>query len=328
MVILLAAICVSTPSAAADSASPETALIVQGTDRLKAGDYEGAREAFASAYEIRPASATLLKLGMAELESGHPVDAARHLRSYVARPDAPPGKVQAIVTKWLPNAEARTSRLRIDAPPGVEVVVDGHVEGRAPLGLLDVAVGKHDVTVRDGSWSQSREVTTAAGAPPEHIEFQRAAAPSAPSPPANSIAAIPHPATDSRSSRAKLIAVVATGSAALIATGLGIAFAVANKTNEHDANTIRKKIRNLSDNECQGATLATECSILQRDLNAQNQDYHLALALYLGGATFAAVALTTWLLWPTARGENRNGVGRLVPIVGQDRAGLALGGQW
>jgi hypothetical protein len=303
-------------------------LILQGTDRLKAGDYEGAREAFATAYEIRPASATLLKLGMAELESGHPVEAARHLRSYVARPDAPPDKVQAIVTKWLPNAEARTSRLRIDAPPGVEVVVDGHVEGRAPLGLLDVAVGKHDVMVRDGSWSQSREVTTAAGAPPEPLEFQRAAAPSAPSPPATSTAGIPHPAADSRSSRAKLITVVATGSAALVATGLGIAFAVANKTNEHDANGLRENIRNPPNSECYGGSLPTQCSILQRDLNAQNQDYHLALAFYVGGATFAAVALTTWLLWPTARGENRNGIGRLVPTVGQDRAGLALGGTW
>ena len=60
-------------------AAPDTASewLRIGIERYTAQDYETARAAFAHAYEIAPQPGTLLELGLAELQSGHALQAAR-----------------------------------------------------------------------------------------------------------------------------------------------------------------------------------------------------------------------------------------------------------
>jgi hypothetical protein len=71
--------------------------------------YEAARYAFSRAFELDPQTDTLVELGLAELEAGHPFAAVEHLREYLDRKDAPAANADAVRTQWLPRAEDETA---------------------------------------------------------------------------------------------------------------------------------------------------------------------------------------------------------------------------
>ena len=158
--------------AATASADDSGAFVRIGIDRYVHQDYEAARVAFARAFDIAPSARTLFNLALAELESDHAVESVRHMRGYLVELDAEPDKVDALRIKWLPRAEAQTSRLQIDAPSGADVTLDGAPQGHAPLPPIDVAVGPHDITR-----SARRLVARRAGGAP-----RRRAPPPAPRP--------------------------------------------------------------------------------------------------------------------------------------------------
>jgi hypothetical protein len=132
---LLAALGPSTASASGESATDsdkrqeagqdERTLVRQGTDCFLRHDYEGARVALRRAYELNARADTVLKLGISELQSGHPVEAAQHLREFLTHTEEPASKLDPVRTKWLPRAEAATTRLEVFAPAGAQVLVDG-----------------------------------------------------------------------------------------------------------------------------------------------------------------------------------------------------------
>ncbi len=66
-----------------DAGQEEGALVRQGSDCFLRHDYEGARVALRRAYDLNPRADTVLKLGVAELQSGHPVEAVLHLRQFL-----------------------------------------------------------------------------------------------------------------------------------------------------------------------------------------------------------------------------------------------------
>ncbi|MGH7297657.1 MAG: hypothetical protein ACRELB_22155, partial [Polyangiaceae bacterium] len=161
--VLLATLSFSPPSFAGDAAVE--ALIDTGIDRYKRHDYDGARVMFSQAYQADPSQVgTLFNLALAELQSGHPVDAARHLRTFVASPQAQPERVESARSKWLPEAEAEVGRLSIEAPAGTAVSVDGAPLGQAPFGdPIYVAAGQHDLVAKLGSGERSMHVNAVAG---------------------------------------------------------------------------------------------------------------------------------------------------------------------
>jgi hypothetical protein len=136
---------------------------VQGGALYQARDYEGARQAFARAYDAEPSAGTLFDLALAELQSGRPADSGRHLRAYLARPDAQADKLEAIQTRWLPQAQARVAHVRVQAPTGVEIIADGQLLGVTPTDDLDLDGGQHSLVARKGQWSQEVTVVVRAG---------------------------------------------------------------------------------------------------------------------------------------------------------------------
>ena len=76
------------PLLAAEDAAPN-ALVRQGAELFKQQDYEGARAAFARAYALDPKATTLFNLALSELNSDHPVEAARDLRDYLTHSEEP-----------------------------------------------------------------------------------------------------------------------------------------------------------------------------------------------------------------------------------------------
>src|SRR5208283_4797361 len=83
------------PVMASDPSAEEWVKL--GVQDFKRQDYEAARVSFGHAYSVDPNAAVLLNLALAELQSGHPVDAIRHLRSYLKDPSADPAKVTVVL---------------------------------------------------------------------------------------------------------------------------------------------------------------------------------------------------------------------------------------
>jgi hypothetical protein len=292
--------------------SAADALLNTGVERYTRHDYEGARDAFARAYELDPTQAgTLFNLALAELQSSRPLEAVRHLRTYLASPLARPERIESIRSKWLPQAEARIGRLSIDAPAGSTTSVDGVVVGDAPFAApLDVAAGEHDVRVKLGSREEllhvntppgvvtaARFVSTAAEAPP----------PAASAPPAPSARLIateePAPAASPEDSPAKIVTVSIVGAAALAATGVAIAFGVGAVNAKNRADTLRS---GLSSSACAPGqpSVPQACSQLASATSDQNHNYGLQIDFYVTAGALAAAGVATWFLWPRSRSQS------------------------
>ncbi|MGA2449854.1 MAG: hypothetical protein ABTD50_14335 [Polyangiaceae bacterium] len=147
----------------ADDRRAGITALVQGGALYQARDYEGARQAFARAYDLEPSAGTLFDLALAELQSGRSADSGRHLRAYLGRSDAQADKSEAIRTRWLPQAQARVAHVRIQACPGVEILADGVRIGITPTDDLDIDGGQHTLVARKGQWSQKVTVIVRAG---------------------------------------------------------------------------------------------------------------------------------------------------------------------
>jgi hypothetical protein len=159
-------------------ASPEPedvrALDVEaGTACFLREDYECARGAFGRAYVgDRGPAEIALKLALAELQTGHPVETVDHLQAFLAHAEEPETKREAVRAKWLPRAEAQIARLNVTAPAGAELQVDGVAQGRGPALSVPIAAGDHEVTCVLGTMVETQPIAAGGGELVE-VHFQR-----------------------------------------------------------------------------------------------------------------------------------------------------------
>ncbi len=322
------------PSRAAEDSAPN-ALLRRGAELFKQQDYEGARAAFAQAYELEPKAPTLFNLALSELNADHPVEAAKDLREYLTHAEEPAAKLESVRTKWLPRAEARTARLELFAPAGAEVLIDHVLQERAAPGdaqpppvstAITVAAGEHDVTARQGSVEESQHVLARGGELVE-VHFQRL--PDAVPPPSTTsvgwfAAESPQDlGVRTAPSRAKWITVVALGSGAVAAAALGLHFGLTAQDQANNAGHLRAE-PGFTSRVCSGVNGSSPfCVELKSDVAANRQDWGIATASYVGAGVLAAAAAATGVLW---KPKSTAVVAR--PSVGARSVGLVLDGQW
>jgi hypothetical protein len=310
-------------------------LVRQGTEAFLHRNYESARAAFARAYELDPKARTMLQLGLAELNSDHPVEAAAHLREYLTHIDEPADKLEAVRAKWLPRAEARTATLEITAPAGAEVSIDGSLQGQAPLRAIVVREGEHDVSAQLGDLEQTHHVS-ARGGQLVDVSFELTS-PSPPAPPLSTSAAnaasTPGPAPEpppATSSNAKWIAVLATGGGAVVAAGIGIGFAFASQRSGKDAQAARTLIdakANLtawSGSECNppsSPSAGALCNQLDGQTSSQNRQATISNWAYGIAGVLGAASVASFFFWPGSPL-------RFEPTMGARSAGLSSAGSW
>ncbi len=322
--LTLAAFAISPAYAGADESA---AWIRNGVDRYLHQDYEGARDAFARAYDLAPTSRTLFNLALAELQSGHALESVRHMRAYLVELEVEPDKVEALKTKWLPRAEARTSRLVVDAPSGAEIAVDGQPQGNAPLSPIDVTVGDHEVGARSGKWSHAEHVVTRAGEMltlrlvPEPEAAVTAPVSAAPSSGGGALSGWPV---------AKRVTLVAFGSGAVVATALGVAFAIVSNDESRAARNLLAQLPpDPTHAQCTHDPLPAQCPALQADNRVARSAYSLSNGFYIGAGALAGAAVVAAVAWPSRRpAETAPAAAHIVPLVGADHWGLGLGGVW
>jgi tetratricopeptide (TPR) repeat protein len=301
-----------------------------GVQDFKRQDYEAARVSFGHAYSVDPNAAVLLNLALAELQSGHPVDAIRHLRSYLKDPSADPAKVTVVLAKWMPLAEGQTARLAVDGPSGSEIVVDGQKLGTTPLPEpLDVSPGEHDVGLLSATATASKtlHVTTVAGqtsrvtflspeqqGPPTETAFPTVA------PTAATIDGTPQ---ESRGSSGfwtpKVIAVGSMGVAALTAAALGVVYALDSESASSTASSLRA---NMPVGFCRDNASSSSCVSLKNATQSESWNYWASTGMYIGAGVLAGAAIGTWFLWPKERSPS---AWMVQPII-DGRTGGALVG--
>ena len=110
------------PGKAAEGAKPESEpppaqvkrardLWYRGVEAFRKGNYEEARLAFTECYALMPKSDVLRNLSISEIQSGHYVSAARHLRQLLAAGELPTN-VREEATTRLAQAEAQNRPTR------------------------------------------------------------------------------------------------------------------------------------------------------------------------------------------------------------------------
>ena len=161
-VMLLAA----SPALAQSDAAKVQALkrYQEGVALHEKGHEEEAYLQFSQAYAVVQTPPILFNLARTEQLTGRHVDAALHLRAYLALPEHPRitkelrGKAQG----YLTELNAGLGHLMLDVPAGAIVTLDG--KEAAAGGPVDVEPGVHTVAARLGDQKGAVDVTVAAGA--------------------------------------------------------------------------------------------------------------------------------------------------------------------
>ncbi len=140
-------------------------LWYRGVDAFRNGRYEEARQAFAECYALMPKSDVLRNLSISELQSGHYVDAARHLTLLLSSTDLPEN-VREEATRRLQQAEAQVGKLNVNVDvPGATLNIDGVAVARTPLdGPWYIEPGQHEIVISKADYPRdAREIYALAG---------------------------------------------------------------------------------------------------------------------------------------------------------------------
>jgi tetratricopeptide (TPR) repeat protein len=344
MTLMVAALLASPSLALAQEEDPTTAVarsrFQEGTEHYSKGEYESARRAFLQAYALRKDPSVLLKLGQSCLQAGHPAEAATYLSRYLSDSTTLGDSERAEAETALAAARSKIGRIRVTAPAGSEVAVDGERVGNAPLAQpVDIEPGAHVLAVRlpDGT-TDSRPVNVTIG---EQTAESFGSSPEI-TPRSPKVAATPvmpvltadtttgHDAHRSRS--------LVTTAPIWIGAGVGVAgfaMAIAFGVLRGEAYTTTNDTTALigqnggTPNICNAPTqqLASACGNLGKNINDVNVDATIAnVALGIGiGGTALAVA---WALFgPRRDGSSaRSMTPALAPLLGSDVHGMAASG--
>jgi hypothetical protein len=329
------------PSLANDSGNKDAeALFKEGVafvDRAKVdGDpakYDAARRKFSASYALAHRASVLFSLALAEEKLHRTWEALHHFRQFLREPDA-----QAT---WLEPARSHIERLSVlvasfdvQAPPGAEIYVDDAPTGTvAPLAdPVDLPEGLHILEARLGDKRVVRPVDATAGTRTT-VTLDLTEATSAPSPPrpvpAPSVAVAAAPTlprfeeSPRHGSNARSVMLFVLGGAAVVATGVGVGFAVAAATAADRQTTAQA---GYAPYRCSGLSIAA-CRSLDDAAKTKANDGTVAAVSFATAGGLALGFVATVLLWPSASSTPvvRGGL-RVAPSVGSSHAAVTLAG--
>jgi tetratricopeptide (TPR) repeat protein len=199
------------------------------------------------------------------------------------------------------DLEPKPAIVRVRAASGAQVSVDGRPAGTTPLVRpLELSAGKHLITVtRRGNRAWSREVTLARG---QAVSLE--------------------PSLERTGQRT--VSYVLLGTAAALAVGSGVTFALSIKAGS-DADELNEK------RESEGLT-ASELGAYNDALDRRSDRLQATYVLFgVGVAVAASGAILYFMDNPGAEGEASASTSSsltVAPVTGGDSLGLALGGRF
>ncbi len=327
-------VAVTAAAGAAMAQAPEVPraeqLFYQGVRALHEHAYEPARALFEQSLAIAPRGSVLLDLAKAEWALGRHVDALKHLRAALERPDLPADNRQP-AERGLARWSAAVGHIAVNTDAGARVQIDGTaIEGTAPFAdPIDVEPGVRVVETRVEDRSGRVEVDAKAGvvveanafvAHPSPTPAMTSAVPSPTAPPSAVSPAAPAPdgpaAGEFWSPRRIVGASVLGAGAASVIVG-GVFFALAS-SDEHRATAAAA---GLGPSDCSGVSPAAACAAQDTAVASERTDGTIS-RIAIGAGIAAVVVGAVVAMWPSASTRAT----AIVPTVNQDGASLAIGG--
>lgn len=302
----------------------------EGVAAADAGNYEAARVAFQQAYALKPHPSVLHNLGQSELKTGHYLEAARHLATFIRDTSFGTAAERDTAKKGLLQAEAKLSKLIVEVDvDGAEITVDGVPAGRSPMGPDPVYVepGERLVHVqKDGYPAFEQRQTFEAGrtaqlkvalragetSPTLAASISRNGASSDATPVDGGARAPegvgPAPAgltpTGESGGNARTIVLVTGAGLTTVTLALGVVFSLKGSSANRDASDQKAEIDGrLGTNACGGSAVSTaECARLADTLDTRNGANSAAGVSFVAAGVLGAGTLATYFLWPRRSG--------------------------
>lgn len=327
----------------------------EGVAAADARNYEAARVAFQQAYALKPHPSVLRNLGQAELKTGHYLDAARHLSTFIRDTTFGTTAERESAKKSLAEAETKIGKLLLEVDvAGAEVAVDGELSGRSPLGADPIYVepGQRVVRVQKDGYDLYEQ--TQAFEPDRVIRLKVSLRPSGPVPteaasvsrssgaligpetlPPPPMTSQPAPSVPSPTSRDRVersgpetrtIVLISGAGLTVLAAGLGVGLAVQGASLDDDAETQRKQIaEQLGPSACaNGGAGNRACAKLDDTLERRNQANTYSQGAFIAAGVLGAATLATVFLWPKSSATvtpyatvGPTGDGTMLGIVGR-----------
>jgi hypothetical protein len=316
-------------------------LWYRGVEAFRKGDYEEARLAFTECYALMPKSDVLRNLSISEIQSGHYVSAARHLRQLLAAGELPTN-VREEATTRLAQAEAQIGQLAVTVDvAGADISVDGTNVGRSPLddswylepGLHEVIVSKPGYPVDQRQIFALAGVSIPVEVSLESLKRERAADEEAARLMGTLEGQDPVPYEGDEISTGSTLVLIATGTLAAAGLGAGIYFTVA--ANEHDEEADELLANQLPNDTaaCGSMTMFGDlCAPLRDARQDALDDRHRALVGFVGFGVASAVTLgyALWLALDGTDGESTAAAKGLEPSfsIAPGSASFSLQGQF
>jgi len=178
---LIGASVATTARAADDDSTPISVLIGDAVAEYEAGHYQEARALFRQAHEKSPTARTLRGIGMASFELRDYVEATRALTGSLRDTRRPlTAEQKRHAEALLARAHTFVGRFTMKLKPaGSSLFVDGHPAELEPDGMLLLAFGRHQLSLRCSSCAPTEkdEEINVAGGERREIELALAPAP-------------------------------------------------------------------------------------------------------------------------------------------------------
>jgi hypothetical protein len=330
----LAAVVFAAASARAQPAgtsaeSAQAARQREGMSHFERSEFEAARLAFLQAYAAKPEPKILWNLALAEYKGGRHADALAHFRRYLAS-SAATDKQRAAAQPMMTEAKGHVGELRIEAPSGSVITLDG---ARLDEEVVFVLPGEHAIAGRFGERTDGTTLAVVAGEArtvrlAKLTGVASVTAPpvvTAPSPPREAEAASspaatePPPAADAPSGHgARNLVVTGLGIVGLAGLATGIGLALTSNGQLDDATAFD---RNIAGGACARRASAS-CDAYAAKLDDVTSTRSVATGFLVGGGVLTAASAVLFFAWPSSSGA-RAGVR---PVLTLTSAGAGLAG--
>jgi tetratricopeptide (TPR) repeat protein len=311
---MCAAVTLGATAARADSVDEEAAshraqaaaISKDALVQVKKGQFEAARRLYEKAFEIFPSTPILFNFALAELRSGHVLEALGHFRAYLKAPDADAREASVVNSDLLPRAYGATGHIDVGkAPRAAELAIDGHRMVPTDDGVIDVSVGTHEVVATTGTESWRGTITLAAGersSPPlELIATKAETVVPVPSPAPVPGAPVAVPLMEEKPVHAPYWTSKRTTTATML--GIALASEAVSLGFFIDEQSARSKGDSLgaSSSACDvappPASIASQCTDYRSARDREHRDAALFDGLLIGGAALTVASFIVWELW-------------------------------
>lgn len=304
----------------------------EGVAAADARNFEGARVAFQQAYALKPHPSVLRNLGQAELKTGHYLDAARHLSTFIRDTTFGTAAERESAKKSLAEAETKIGRLILEVDvAAAEVAVDGEMSGRSPLGADPIYVepGQRVVRVQKDGYDLYEQ--TQSFEPDRVIRLKVSLRPSGPvpteaasvsrtsptliepviiAPPPDRSRAIgtssfisPPDRVERGGVDARSIVIISGAGLTALALGFGVGLTLQGVSLDDDASTERARVNEkFGTAGCSPANgMQRECVKLNDTLDRRNRTNAIAQGAFIGAGVLGAATLVSFFLWPRSQ---------------------------